>query len=156
VKSKVIHSGMKQLTLRLAPPLTIISMFLVTKWWFALPVDAPDKLYWGFPFPFLGQGFHTSMSFQFFVLEFVADFIVYFLGWVGLLYLIFKNISIAKVSNYILTSIWSVAMLLSIGFIILLSTSNPVIHLKRDYDWKILQTGHVYIWQDTPWPDRQE
>lgn len=154
--SRDIHSNMKQLTLRLAPPLTIISMFLVTKWWFALPVDGPEKLYWGFPFPFWGQGFHTSMSFQFFMLEFVADLIVYFLGWVGLLYLISKMITIAKASNYILKSIWSLAMLLSIGFIILLSISNPVFRLKRDYDWRILQTGYVFIWQETPWPDRQE
>lgn len=150
------YSNMKQLTIRLTLPLTIISMFLVTKWWFALPVDGPEKLYWGFPFPFLGQGFHTSMSFQFFVLEFVADFIVYFLGWVGLLFLISKMISIDKGSNYILKSIWSLAMLLSIGFIILLSISNPVFHVKRDYDWRILQTGYVFIWQETPWPDRQE
>jgi hypothetical protein len=151
---KKTSSDMKQLTIKLMLPLTIISMFLITKWWFALPVDGPDKLYWGFPLPFLGQGFHTSMSFQFFVLEFVADFIVYFSGWVCFIYLISKRFSITNVSKLLIKTVWTMALLLAIGFIILVSTSNPVFQLKREYDWKILQTGHVFIWQDTPWPDR--
>jgi hypothetical protein len=151
---KLPDSDMKLLTIKLTLPLAIISMFLITKWWFALPIDGPDKLYWGFPFPFLGQGFHTSMSFQFFVLEFVADFIVYFLGWVCLFYLISKRFSTTNASKLLLKIVWSFALLLAIGFIILVSTSNPVFHMKRNYDWKILQTGYVFIWQDTPWPDR--
>jgi hypothetical protein len=144
----------KQLTIKLTIPLTIISMFLVTKWWFALPIDGPDKLYWGFPFPFLGQGFHTSMSFQFFLFEFIANIIVYFLAWIGLLYLISKKYAIAKASRFLLKTVWIMALVLTVGFIILVSTSNPVFLLKRDYNWKILQTGYVFIWQDTPWPDR--
>ena len=59
-------------------PLSIIFMFIVTKWWYAIPVDGSDKLFWGFPFAFMGEGFHTSMSLQFFVLEFLADFLVHF------------------------------------------------------------------------------
>lgn len=129
-------------------------MFLVTKWWFALPIDGPDKLYWGFPFPFLGQGFHTSMSFQFFLFEFIANIIVYFLVWIGLLYLISKKYAIAKASKFLLKTVWIMALVLTLGFSILVSTSNPVFLLKRDYNWKILQTGFVFIWQDTPWPDR--
>ena len=129
-------------------------MFLVTKWWFALPIDGPDKLYWGFPFPFLGQGFRTSMSFQFFLFEFIANIIVYFLVWIGLLYLISKKYAIAKASKFLLKTVWIMALVLTLGFSILVSTSNPVFLLKRDYNWKILQTGYVFIWQDTPWPDR--
>ena len=145
---------MKQLTIKLTIPLSIISMFLVTKWWFALPIDGPDKLYWGFPFPFLGQGFHTSMSFQFFLLEFIANIIVYFLVWIGLLYLISKKYAITNASKFLLKTVWIMALVLTLGFSILVSTSNPVFLLKRDYNWKILQTGYVFIWQDTPWPDR--
>jgi hypothetical protein len=151
---KLTYSDMKQLIIKLTLPLTIISMFLVTKWWYALPVDGPDKLYWGFPYPFLGQGFHTSMSFQFFILEFAADFFIYLLGWICLLYLITKTFSITKLSKLLFKTVWSLALFLGIGFTILVSTSNPVFQLKRDYDWKILQSGHVFIWQETPWPDR--
>jgi hypothetical protein len=128
-------------------------MFLVTKWWYVIPVDGPDKMYWGFPFPFLGEGFHTSMSFQFFVVEFVADLIFYFLVWLCFFYLISKINSISNVSNFLLKTVWSLSFLLGIGFIILVSNSNPIFRFKRDYDWKILGTGHVFIWQETPRPD---
>jgi hypothetical protein len=128
-------------------------MFLLTKWWFALPIDGPDKRYWGFPFPFLGEGFHSSMSIQFFMLEFVVDFIIYFLGWVCLFYLISKKFSITNLSKLLFMTVWSLALLLAIGFIILVSASNPVFHLKRKYDWKIMKTGYVYIWQTTPRPN---
>jgi hypothetical protein len=69
---------MKKQIVQLTLALTSISMYSVTKWWYTLPVDGPDKLYWGFPLAFMGEGFHTSMSLQFFVLEFLADFLVYF------------------------------------------------------------------------------
>ncbi len=69
---------MKQMTIKLTLPLTIILMFFITKWWYAIPVDGPEKLYWGFPLAFMGEGFHTSMSLQFFGLAFLADFAVLF------------------------------------------------------------------------------
>lgn len=141
---------MKQLTIRWILSLTIISMFLITKWWFALPVDGPNKLYWGFPFAFLGEGFHTSMSFQFFTLEFVVDFLFYFVAWGFLFYLSTKITQAITLSKQILRIVWSLALLLVIGFVILLSTSNPIFHLKRDYDWKLLQTGYKFLWQETP------
>ena len=145
---------MKQLILRFFIPLSVISMFLVTKWWFALPIDGPDKLYWGFPFPFLGQGFHTSMSFQFFVLEFIADIIIYFSAWLCFFYLISTKYKISNLSKLLSKSVYAIALVLALGFVLLVSTSNPIFLVKRDYDWKILQTGHVFIWQETPWPDR--
>lgn len=144
---------MKQQIRRFIIPLTIISMFLVTKWWYAIPVDGPDKMYWGFPFPFLGEGFHTSMSFQFFVVEFVADLIFYFLVWSCFFHFISKINSISNVSKFLLKTVWSLAFFLGIGFIILVSTSNPIFRFKRDYELKILETGHVFIWQETPRPD---
>ncbi len=62
-------------------PVTIISFAVFTKWWFTVPVDAPDTMYWGFPFAFVGEGWHTSMSLQIFVMELIADLIFYFLFW---------------------------------------------------------------------------
>lgn len=144
---------MKQLMIKLTLPLTIISVFLFTKWWFALPIDGPDKIYWGFPFPFLGQGSHSSMSFKFFMLEFIADFIIYLLGWICLFYLIPKKFLITNLGKLLLKTVWSMALLLAIGYIILVSTSNPVFHSKRNYDWEIMKTGYVFTWQATPRPD---
>ncbi|MEM6768710.1 MAG: hypothetical protein AAF655_27470, partial [Bacteroidota bacterium] len=60
---------MKQLIWRLVIPLTIISFFLVTKWWFVAVEDAPDSWMYGFPFPYLCEGWHTSLSLQVFLKE---------------------------------------------------------------------------------------
>lgn len=56
---------MKQLTLKLIIPLTVISFAIFTKWWYALPADAPDTMFHGFPFPFVCEGWHSSMTLQF-------------------------------------------------------------------------------------------
>ena len=39
------------------------------------------------------------------------------------------------------------------GFLVMAATSNPVFRFKRDYDWRVLTTGYVLIWQPTPKPD---
>lgn len=136
-----------------ALPLTILLMFIITKWWYTLPVDGPDKLYWGFPFAFMGEGFHTSMSLQFFGLEFLADFMVYF-SVIILLVLAFKKwLPAFQISKIFTKTVWLLNLVLLIGFGFLVTTSNPIFKIKRNYDWKVLQTGSVYFWQKTPRPD---
>jgi hypothetical protein len=125
-------------------------MFLVTKWWFALPVDGPDKFYWGFPFAFMGEGFHTSMSFQFFILEFIIDFTFYFSFWLLLFFIILKwrpNIKVYKSFSIIN---WSLMLIFVFGFGLLIRTSNPIFHVKRNYDWQVMKTGYLFLWQTTP------
>jgi hypothetical protein len=51
-------------------------------------------------------------------------------------------------------TILTLALLLCIGFGALISTSNPIFHIKRPYDWKIIETGNVFIWENTPRPER--
>lgn len=145
---------MKQLNIKLALAISLVSMFLLTKWWFALPVDGPDKMYWGFPIAFMGEGFHTSMSYQFFIIEFIANFAAYFSFWMLLSLLINKRVLNFKLPSLVSKIIWSLTLLLCIGFGALISTSNPIFHIKRPYDWKIIETGAVFIWQYTPRPDR--
>jgi hypothetical protein len=145
---------MKQLSIKLAVALSLLSMFLLTKWWFALPVDGPDKLYWGFPFACMGEGFHTSMSYQIFVIECIANFAVYFSFWVVLILSVNKLVPNFKIPGLISKIIWSMALLVCIGFVGLISISNPIFHFKRPYDWKIIETGAAFIWQNTPRPNR--
>jgi hypothetical protein len=149
---------MKQLNIKVALAISLISMLLLTKWWFALPVDGPDNLYWGFPFAFMGKGFHTSMSYQFFILEFIANFAAYFSFWVilSLSLSINKWIPNFKMPSIVSKTILSLALLLCIGLVGLISISNPIFHFKRPYEWKILETGAVFIWQDTPRPERSD
>lgn len=128
-------------------------MFFITKWWYALPVDGPDKLYWGFPLAFMGEGFHTSMSLQFFVLEFLADFVVYFTVIFLLLVAFTKWFPSFQIPKLITKTIWVLTLILLIGFGFIVTTSNPIFKIKRNYDWKVLQTGCIFIWQKTPRPD---
>jgi hypothetical protein len=147
---------MKQLNIKVALALSLISMFLLTKWWFALPVDGPDNIYWGFPFACMGKGFHTSMSYQFFIIEFIANFAAYFSFWVIVSLSINKWIPNFKMPSIVSNTILTLALLLCIGFGAVITTSNPIFHFKRLYEWQILETGAVFIWQDTPRPERSD
>jgi hypothetical protein len=79
-------------------PLTVISFGTITKWWYALPVDAPDTMFTGFPFAYACPGWHTSMSLQIFVTEFIIDFLTYFLLWFVLIFCI--DHFVTKVKTY--------------------------------------------------------
>ena len=133
-------------------PVTIISFSVFTKWWFTVPVDAPDTMYWGFPFAFVGEGWHTSMSVQFFVMELIADLIFYFLFWyMG--YRLFRK-KLHNIRNKILQSItWTLAAIITIVAILIVIISNPVIHVKRTYEWQLISSGHQFIWQAKPRPE---
>lgn len=144
---------MKQMTINLTLPLTIISMFCITKWWFALPIDGPEKFYWGFPFPFLGEGFHTSMSLQFFVLEFLADFMLYFTVVKLLALACTKWHPTFQTPKIFTKTVWVLTFILFTGFSFIVSTSNPIFKIKRNYDWRVIETGYIFIFQATPRPD---
>lgn len=128
-------------------------MFLVTKWWFALPVDGPDKIYWGFPFAFMGEGFHTSMSFQFFLTEFILDFGVYLSFWLVLFFLVSLCVHKINIPKITVKIVWFLSLILIAIFSMMLSFSNPVFKAKRDYNWHLMKTGTVFLWQTTPRPD---
>lgn len=132
---------MKSLVLKLILPLTLVSFTLFTKWWYALPVDAPDTIYIGFPLIFLGPGWHTSMSYQIFWLEFIVVFLIK---------TFFTKLSIPKILTIVLWIISGciIAILLFLNYI-----SDNAYYLKRPYDVKILETGYSFIWQDIKRPD---
>ncbi len=77
---------MKALTFKIVVPLTVISFTLFTKWWSALPIDAPETTFIGFPFAYTGRGWHTSLSHQVFVVELIADITIYFSFWLLLIF----------------------------------------------------------------------
>ena len=72
----IIPSSSAAVTLIL--PLSIISLTIFTKWWYILPVDAPDSMMYGFPIPYSCNGWHTSLSYQIFIFEFIVDLLIHF------------------------------------------------------------------------------
>ena len=143
----------KQLTWRLIFPLTIISFGTFTKWWYVLPVDAPDTMMVGFPFAFAGDGWFTSMSLQIFLIEFIVDFLIYFLFWflvVLLIKRILTQINVSKISTRI---IWTLAILTISFWVMILTISEKHIKVKRDWDMQVLVTGYKFTWTHKDRPE---
>ena len=136
----------KQLTWRLILPLTIVSFGAFTKWWHVLPVDAPDTMMLGFPLAFVCDGWHTSMSLQIFVLEFVLDFLVYFSFWFLLIVFIHRYLKRIKNSK-ILSGIFWVLSTIIFAFVIWISSFTELnLEFKREWDMRVLQFGFKPIW----------
>ncbi|MFO0363023.1 MAG: hypothetical protein ACK500_14445 [Flavobacteriales bacterium] len=131
---------MKTLLIKAVLPLSIIAFCIITKSWHTTPVDARDTYDWGFPFVFVGEGWHTSMSLQLFILEMIADFAVYTLLCGGLVLILHRFMPAVFTSKWLPRSLWILAGLCLIAAVIIVSSSQPVFHLKRPYDWEIIET----------------
>ena len=144
---------MKKLIWKLILPLTVISLATITKWWYALPVDAPDTLFSGFPFPFVCDGWHTSLSLQFFLAEFFTDFLIYFLFWFVVVFCINRFLAEIKLHKILIIGLWAVSILIICIAGLIGSNSNNIFYLKRPFDVKIIETGYKFVWQQIERPD---
>ena len=149
IKLKTIRSDL----LKFVFPIAITSMFMFTKWWFVIPVDGPDKIFWGFPLACIGEGFHTSMSFQIFMFELFANFFIYLLCWTILKIVLQWSFPQLYIHPIITKFIWATALFFLISFGMVVSTSNPIFNTTRRYDWKVITSGYIFVWQTTPKPD---
>lgn len=146
---------MKQLALKISIPLAIISLVVVTKWWYVLPVDARQTFYWGFPFAFVGEGWQTSGALQFFLLEGLADILIHFAFWFLLTYTLLRMSIIKRIPKLVSGILWSITFIVIITAGIIIVNSYPKVNLKRDYDWKIINSGYKFVWQKTPTQDEE-
>jgi hypothetical protein len=152
---KQTKTKMKQLAIKFIMPLTIISIVIVTKWWYVLPIDARQTFYWGFPFAFVGEGWQTSGALQFFFLEGLADILINFSFWFLLTFTLLRLSIIKRIPKLVSGILWSIAFFLIITGGIIIFNSYPTINLKRDYDWKIINSGYKIVWQNTPTLDEE-
>lgn len=143
---------MKSLSWKLVLPLAVISFTIFTKWWFVLPVDAPDTMMWGFPLPCVSEGWHTSLSLQIFVMEFVIDFLVYFSFWFVLIYLCNRYWIRIKVHK-LLTAVFIVLMgLIGVGSAWVATMPEHIYSMKRDFGFEELESGYEFIWTERKRP----
>lgn len=136
---------MNRLQFSLAIPLTIILFATVTKWWYVIPEDAPDTPLFGFPFPFVCNGWHTSLSLQIFVLEFIVDILFYYFIVKLVLFFVDRFWLKNKFSSGFLIAVWVMA-----GFIITISgfwVVNPdnLFFIKRPFDFDVKETRIDFI-----------
>ncbi len=142
----------RQLLLRFILPIAIISFGTFTKWWYVLPVDAPDTMMVGFPFAFAADGWATSLYLQIFILELVTDFLIYFLFWFVIIIFINRLIIQIKIPNILTGILWILAAILFSCAILIASNPDQEFKIKRDWDMQILVTGYKLTWtyQDRP------
>ncbi|MEW5677237.1 hypothetical protein ABGT15_13060 [Flavobacterium enshiense] len=132
---------MKNLDFKNAISLTLISFIAITKQWNVLPVDAPESEMYGFPFPYSCTGWHTSMSRQFFILEFFIDILCYYIFWLVIL-LCLKKLHVKLFANkmikYSLITLSGILVLISL---LLVFVFENVFDLYRDFDFTVLETN---------------
>ena len=121
---------MKQLTWKLVLPLTIISFATFTKWWYILPVDAPDTMMTGFPLPYLCSGWHTSLSLQVFMTEFMIDLLAYFAFWFLLIFMIDRFLTRIRIHKILTIALLTLSGLFISGAILIASNSDNIFHTK--------------------------
>lgn len=147
---------MKQLTIKIVIPLTIISFLTFTKWWFTLPVDSPDTMFSGFPLPFVCDGWHTSMSLYFFITELIIDLMVYFTFWFGVIFCIDHFLTKIRPHKILVIILYFLALPhLAVATLIICLPENNF-YFKRDFDMEIMETGYKFYLQSTEQPDYEK
>ncbi len=138
---------MRKLTLKLIFPLSVISFAVITKWWYALPVDGPGSMFAGFPFPFVCEGWHTSMALQFFGTEFLLDIFIYFTFWFIVIFCVdrfWKKVNPNKLTTILL---WLVTGLIIATSALIASNKNNLFYVRRPFNIEVMETGYKFIWQ---------
>lgn len=153
ILSDTFIMALKQLIWLLVFPLTIILFGTITKWWYVLPVDAPDTMMIGFPLAFTSDGWHTSMSCQIFLLEFVVDFFVYFSGCFLIGFLITRNLTRVSIPRWVTGLIWTVSTMIFSVAVFFASFPEHTSEIKRDWERQVLATGFKFIWTHQDRPD---
>ncbi len=131
---------MKKLIFRLTLPLTLISFGIITKWSYGIAIDAKDVFFYGFPMIYKCEGFHTSMSTQYFLTEMTINLLTYFAFWLIITWTInrFWKINITKLISKIF---WIGFGILFIGFAYMSIDLDDRYLTKRDFDVKIFDSG---------------
>ena len=128
--------------------MTIITFVVFTKWWYTLPLDAPDTVFIGFPLPYVCNGWHTSMSLQFFIFEFLIDILTYFSIYIILILGFHRFIYNIKPHKILVKSLYSLAILCLLLTSFIVINPNHLFHIKRDFNIEIMETGYKFIWQN--------
>lgn len=146
---------MKQLIWKLVLTLTLLSFVILRKWWYVFPVDGPESMMSGFPLPYICDGWHTSMSNQFFVMEMILDLLLYFMFWfLGILFI--NSIVKIKMPKILTIVLMMFNVMILCFFIFIARMPENVFKMKRDFDMEIKKTGYNFIWENTQRPEIQE
>lgn len=134
---------MKSLLLKLIIPLTILSFAFLTKW-SLVDIDslnAKDVVMYGFPLPFLCEGWHTSMSLQVFVFEFLFDLMVYFLFWLVTIWTINSYLILIRIHWLVGVMLQLMAGIVVFMTCLILTMPEHIYYWQRPYEVEIVEGG---------------
>jgi hypothetical protein len=117
-----------------------------------LPVDAPDTMMIGFPLAFASDGWHTSMSLQIFILEFITDFLLYFFFCFTLVFIFDRYLIKFKISKWLTGLLWTLVTIIFSIAVFIASFTEHIFSVKRNWDMQVMATGFKLTWkhQDRP------
>lgn len=145
---KQIINRLKYNFWRFSFPLSVISFGIISKWWYVIPTDGPDSVMNGFPLIYVSEGWHTSMSLQFFIIEFIIDFLCYILFWMTIVFSIQQLIQSSRKMKGVTIGLWTAAALTLAASAFILCRSENIFQIKKDFDVEVLETGFQFIWED--------
>lgn len=131
---------MRKLIFRLTLPLTLISFGIITKWSYGIAIDAKDVFFYGFPMIYKCEGFHTSMSTQYFLTEMAFNLLNYFVFWLTLT-LALNRIWKINITKRTAKIFWIGFTTLFLGFVYMSNDLDDRYLIKRDFDVKIYDSG---------------
>jgi hypothetical protein len=138
---------MRQLTIKLALPLTVILFSLVGKWWYVQVIDGQDEVMYGFPFAYTTRGFGSSMTVQYFMLELVMDFLIYFAVILGLVFVCRKLIFQLKRQRLLTSPLMAISIVFMTFHGYRLFMRENYFDLKRDFDVIAIAQGIDWAWR---------
>ena len=131
---------MKKIIFRLTLPLTLISFGIITKWSYGIVIDGTNEFLYGFPLIYKCDGFHTSLSTQYFLTEMIVNLLIYFSFWLTIT-LILNRIWKINIPKLISKIFWIGYAVLFLGFIYLSNDLDDRYLTKRDFEVKIFDSG---------------
>ncbi|CAL2082884.1 conserved membrane hypothetical protein [Tenacibaculum dicentrarchi] len=131
---------MKKLIFRLTLPFTLISFGIITKWSYGIAIDAKDVFFYGFPMIYKCEGFHTSLSTQYFLTEMTINLLTYFSFWL-IITLILNRIWKINIPKHISKIFWIGYAVLFLGFACLSNDLDDRYKIKRNFKVKIFDSG---------------
>jgi hypothetical protein len=138
----------KNLNFKLVIPISILLFGTVTKWQYVFVEDGVDDFFIGFPFAYTCSGWHTSMSKQIFIIEFLIDFIVYYSFCFLVINLIHKFIKPINVSKLFAKILYALVGLIILLYAFILCNPNNIFISKNEYKYKVVKSGYKFMWQD--------
>jgi hypothetical protein len=135
---------MRHLIFRFTLPLTLISFTLITKWWYGIAIDAKDVFFYGFPLIHKCEGFHTSLSTQYFVFEMLVNLLTYFVISLAVTLIInrFWKIIIPGAGAW---AFWIGFGIFMSGVVYMSNELDDRFVLKRDFEVKVFDSGFTVL-----------